>query len=929
MNIGPKRIILINSGKYQYSEVEIDAPVHLVGSNNSGKTTLISILQYLYIDNENNLTFSKDYSKTKKYYFKSEFSYILFECVASDGYKVVGVRGLGGLKGTHERFAYMGGYHKQDFFHENGSVKNGAEVKLSLSDRNYMALGASQLRGALTGSENTSGLNLDLLPIKNKDSYVKFRKMYHNLLNLANVGQKELKSSLVHICESGFRTKNGINLEDKYSAGYDQIRKHKVEIEDLKKITEYVRECRAFYSEMLEYRSDLVSGFNAIKEIFAATQKKNAEKKEDFQETIVDLGEEKQKQFSRKINEAKKVEKLLKDLGEIGGGIKRITNEEKVFSEYYPDIERVEIQGLKKQADDLEFQLRASKLESVVAIETRIEKNKKQRADYQKRLMNVEHSVANHLRKEFSDEEIGSYFSLHNHALLGLEVSENGVVVSDHGAITARIRRVLEAIKENRYSDDSITIPLAPDFAPNLAKYTDIETIKAEIGILEKEIDKDAKTLNAAKQQESLQHTLSGINREFKEKSILYDRYMVFTNEKLTLPGLLTQQKQKNGEKTKIQEKVTLLEEGIKEAEDKVRNFKRQIARITEKENSLIQQIHLLTRPSAEWEILENQVYDEEDLVELLKNHLLFTTEEKRLTETFDKNMTYIVSATYDKYTKDTDLETLELLEEELNSLDKKEETVNRMWDGLLTGLGTSMSYMLDDLDSVKSTVDKLNRDIAKVQISDLKSLKIIVEDKQELTGLMRSIARKSAQTNLFRTIGDKATIEPIATLQKHFLSKGLIEVSDLFSLSFKVKKIDDTTEIHTVLKDVESTGTTIVIKVLVNLLLLKGLFDPKKKISIPFYLDEVASLDNNNGKSIVNQAVKLGFIPILASPAPMVIVDKLYNLRGGSSGLYVDQRNLTNLKNRESDHASIRKAIGETAEGGDTASIGDIGEEL
>ena len=900
MSIGPKRIILINSGKYQYSEVEIDEPVHLVGSNNSGKTTLIAVLQYLYIDNEKHLAFSKDYNKTKKYYFKSEFSYILFECLTSDGYKVIGVRGLGGTQGNHERFTYMGGYHKKDFFHDNGATKNGAEIKLSLSDRSYTVFGTSQqIRGALTGSENTSGVNLDLLPIKNKDSYVKFRKMYHNLLNLANVGQKELKSSLVHICESDFRTKDGINLEDKYSAGYAQIRKHKIEIEDLKKIVEYVKECRISFIERLEYRSDLVNGFNAIKDLFASTQKANITLTDDILYLIEDLGNSKKNQEDEKKDKVAKVENLLRELGEIDGRIKRITTEQDFFKNYYPDLVQGVISGLTKQKGDLDFQLRASKVDTVATIETKIENNSKQLVEYQKRLVNVEYSVANYLRKNFTDEEIGSFFSLYNHALLGLKVTGGGVIVNDHNATTKRIQTILQSIKDRTYSDDSIVIPLPPEFTPNLAEFTDLETIKSRIAFLEKEIDRDSKTIETAKQREKLQTKLSNISNKLNEETSLQQRYIQFTNEKLELPHLLKEQEHKSDEKTKIQDKIYLLEESIKAADIKISDSKKQISAIQQRELSLVDQIHSLTRPSADWEPLDEYVFEENDLEELIENHKNFTFEEKLLSETFRKNMNFIENDTYGKYNKKTDLETLESLEEELETLERKEETVNRMWESLLTGLGTSMSYMLDDLDFVKSTVDKLNRDIAKVQISDLKYLKIIVENKEDLTGLMRGIAKKSAETSLFRSIGDKATTEPIEALQKHFLSKGNIEVSDLFSLSFKVKKIDDTTEKHTVLKDVESTGTTIVIKVLVNLLLLKGLFDPKKEISIPFYLDEVASLDNNNGISIVDQAVNLGFTPILASPSPMVIVKKLYNLRGGSSGLYVDNRNLTRLIKR------------------------------
>lgn len=42
---GPHKIVALHCGKFDYAEVEIDAPVHLIGPNNVGKTSLISLLQ--------------------------------------------------------------------------------------------------------------------------------------------------------------------------------------------------------------------------------------------------------------------------------------------------------------------------------------------------------------------------------------------------------------------------------------------------------------------------------------------------------------------------------------------------------------------------------------------------------------------------------------------------------------------------------------------------------------------------------------------------------------------------------------------------------------------------------------------------------------------------------------------------------------------
>lgn len=62
------------------------------------------------------------------------------------------------------------------------------------------------------------------------------------------------------------------------------------------------------------------------------------------------------------------------------------------------------------------------------------------------------------------------------------------------------------------------------------------------------------------------------------------------------------------------------------------------------------------------------------------------------------------------------------------------------------------------------------------------------------------------------------------------------------------------------------------------NLILLQGLLTDDR-VNIPFYLDECSSLDSDNLRSIVQQARKLGFIAVLASPEAMDAADHLYYL--------------------------------------------------
>jgi len=77
---GVKRLILINSGRYGFAEVDLQVPVHLAAGNNQGKTTLVNALQFLYINDLGNMKFPNTDEETTRHYFGGQNSYLIFEC---------------------------------------------------------------------------------------------------------------------------------------------------------------------------------------------------------------------------------------------------------------------------------------------------------------------------------------------------------------------------------------------------------------------------------------------------------------------------------------------------------------------------------------------------------------------------------------------------------------------------------------------------------------------------------------------------------------------------------------------------------------------------------------------------------------------------------------------------------------------------------
>ena len=152
MRNGPTKIILINAGKYEYGEVDLNGAIQIVGRNNAGKTTLINTLQFLYIDERSRMSFgSYSLDETLDYYFNSEHSYVLFECRTLRGTVVIGWRGASKTSGAGpERFFYLGPYRRTDYMNDQGRIREPREVSTLLVDREFQLLNkSSEFRSVL------------------------------------------------------------------------------------------------------------------------------------------------------------------------------------------------------------------------------------------------------------------------------------------------------------------------------------------------------------------------------------------------------------------------------------------------------------------------------------------------------------------------------------------------------------------------------------------------------------------------------------------------------------------------------------------------------------------------------------------------------------------------------------------------------------
>jgi hypothetical protein len=193
----------------------------------------------------------------------------------------------------------------------------------------------------------------------------------------------------------------------------------------------------------------------------------------------------------------------------------------------------------------------------------------------------------------------------------------------------------------------------------------------------------------------------------------------------------------------------------------------------------------------------------------------------------------------------------------------------------------------------VASAADDLNRALARVRISNLKAIKLQVIGQSDLLSWIQRLAAFEPGGLFDR---DPEQESAITNFRRKLEANPVIRFADLFTLGVAVTGADDRRHTYHDFRQIESHGTTITIKVLFNLLLLKSQLR-RDDCAVPFFLDEIQTLDPANRQAILTTARQLGFIAITAAPEAVSEVDSLYFLQPRKGRIILRNRHRVGIK--------------------------------
>lgn len=887
---GPKRIILIRAGRYDYAEVVLGQSAHLVGKNNAGKTSLIATLQMLYVASFNEMSFSRPWDETRRYYFRLDTSTILFETVTSDGrFVTVGLRGKGQLGAFQiERFAFEGSYRKEDFVDDELRVRPFDEVKKRIvADRFFKELEPNEIRLALVGELNIRQLNMGIVPLRDVGRYSDFVYLFKNLLRLTDLSQKDIKETFLTVYRHGIRNAIEVDLHREYNDAYSALMVEKAKLASVRQVALIANHLKAEQQKRIRASRDLPAMYAAVVGAKARQMKALLEGIESDQGRLqaVEAAALAAKGEWQRLD--RENDDIVRAGLELDAWFKEFDADAIVLKDYLPDMEAARRQNLGEEIDRLTASLVT--VGNPVEIKGRLDRKKKTLASTIEQRDKHAQLLGTRLHERLGENVMSDLGRIFHPELLRLPLEEGGIVLSDEDALLTLLRRIHGKVVNGRLVIDGISIPLDLVASRESVRVADLATLNEEVSELSGEVRKLEQDLATANNMAEVKAKRDLLKATLQASEALHQRFIRHVDAAKAV-----------GEKRKV-------EEAQKKAKDANVAARRQLELdgvVRERQKATIngdiqaksaqqRQLDNLrpVPPKQSWSMGTPDPEWPEDAIELSS---LYTQTYAGYSQSEAEVLRILSEAELlnpDGFAGASDDEKIDSIIEAVDSLGERDKAYRDHLNNVIKGMRATFQRMFEALDSLAEAADRFSRTIGNVAISNLRGLSVKIFENTEVTRNYRSVVDAGA-ADLLSSLSD--TESAINAIHQTIQRAPVLRLADWFGVQFVVKTADGVETVYNDLSKIESNGTTMSIKALVNIVLIRAMMRDRRPYILPFYIDEANQIDEPNLREIVALANDKGFCPIFASTVPVAAAESIYIVR-----MTTDSRAIIDPKSR------------------------------
>ncbi|MDA3787847.1 MAG: hypothetical protein PF503_05080 [Desulfobacula sp.] len=899
IHYGIRRLVLLNTESYSLGDFPLDRPLSISATNNVGKSTAINALQFPFLCNRRDMVFPKDEKETLKYYFPYENSYVLSEVLTDNGLYVLGAAGNGPLSGyEYQLFAFKKELDLFDFLVDDpgqGSKKSIRTLKelerhLGRTDVWVKRLKPKQMQDALIGKEITiqgnEKFSIGLFRLKSltDKNYRLFMNVFKNLLHMNDFSMEEVKMFLINALLPSWDTVSG-DFMTEYREYNQSFEKDRNKIKTAESISKEVARLA-----LLKAEHDILGQFlsSTYKIIENRYQKERDLKRADLGKLKIE--------FKEIENLIIKVEKEIEIFGDqsrkrykIKEGLKdRLGALEKkdLHFKLSPSLEtrQEQLVSLEKQRDKIIGELAKSSVDPARRIQQKINICENQIAKLNSQLKHIKSNLLFLIKDSFDESEIGILMKLINKQIFtSFTMNEGDLNIHDEKGLIQNLKQVLSCCENGFYNDGNIKINLAKLDSISLEDYFNHGQIQNNLENAVQDLTELQGNLNIALNFQQKEKEKDEIEKKLRQQARDLGDYKCFLEEKKKRPdiekecveatdsfnGVEEKLKKKNAEKFKLAQRKIGDGQKIKEKETSLFNMEKEFGKVAIVKgfegdtpyheaynlNERVQSDRVQNdRIQVEIEKLIHEYVEKQDKFHDTKKQIesIFSVIEARGGSRFANGRD--ISAQIKSLQEQTDKE----------SIKNYRQVLKNTQEARSQELGAMLKNLAKQLDLFKHEVSRFNNEMNKHQISNIENIKFIVDEDNNILGTIKKLILEDT------IFGGSRHIDKVVENLNHIITRKGVSISlpNLFNLGVFLK-LENGKEIESFGKgSIESTGTDLTIKVVLNVMLLSRILHVKQNhlLNLPAYIDEAGQIDPINQQTLIDQCAKAGFIPVFAS---------------------------------------------------------------
>lgn len=865
------KIGLINSGMFDVLSLNFDVKaVHLVGANNVGKTSLISLIQFLFFPHINEMTFIRSSGESMSFYFRPEGSYMLFEVRTITGsIRTVGVYGTG-ESDSRINFAFNGHFDLEDFLSDDKLPIPLQDVQVHFFERDFVRFDTfERYEEALLGQHTIGKYNVSMFDLS-KTNYRLLRKLMQGLLRLDRIDSVDVQRLIIQIVEKG-AIKTSFNLAHDFEQKYRHINRLRIELQDLESLRPVMERYQRIVSHIREKEEDrkrhaerLYHLSTVYLEFLETEKRKLGEEFDVLEQEIENLGQSKQLLTERrqtKVTTAKEMEAVRH----------RFEALIESCGDHSEELIKKERECLTHTSVELRNALSTIQSKDLNKLERQLNANLRDHGNAMRQLQ------ARTLQHIWTDAGFDETHRILLDFLIANEVSslDASQALDDEAAFVEATSRVIHYLDaDGAFKGFGLHIPRAVWFVEE----KDQESLEDRCDRLERQIEQLRAEIEISQNADSKKQELIDIGKAIQQKEVILRN--IEKRQELALKWKSPQALEVLCRQ--LEDEVKRLGHAIHEKEAMSKDLRRKqnlthtLLREADKKWQQVMRTHehledfnspipanLPSLPSETLSSEYSQVRLELDDIkkELVRLQNDLKEPKDALEARYERSGADIVFAEW--------LDRKSNLAQEIQGLEVQ---LQRQYDDIFTLVKAKLSKITQAYQSVEEQVAALNKTIRNVRISNIDQINVTLEKTDLLDAIDQSIL---CQLDLFSFQAKPTSLQDAHARVEAYFNQvkkygNEISLKDMFRLKFSVQfnyqsKPVERYEIHRF----ESNGTEIGVKIVIYLGLIGLLQERKSVVStrIPFFLDEVGSIDSENLSQLIAYCERYNFLPIFASP--------------------------------------------------------------